>query len=129
MISYGALVRAAQQGDCATSAFPISADQLEVAHRVFGDRARLATEEVRVVKDTKYYLRRTPLRFVPMSRTQATRANADVANARRILSPSQLDLLEFIEKHPDAGWDDVVDKDPRKVWDSVESKRRAVQKP
>jgi len=130
VISYQALVEEAKAGDCATLAFPLDAKQSALARTVYGDRVLPVDADFRGVADTKYYLRRTLLKHVPMTRAQATRVNSKVERARRsgVLSSSQLELLAFIEKHPKAGWDDVVDQDFSRSWQKVMAKRIEIER-
>ncbi len=130
VVSYARLAALAKERQCATVALPIDARQEKEARVVFGDRVtRTTAQAVRVVPDTKYYLRNTPLRSLPMTMAQATRVNADLKAARAgdVLSPSQKELLTFIEAHPDGGWGDVVDADFRKSWETVLSKRLEIE--
>lgn len=113
-----------------TQAFPLTDAQVAVARVHYGDHAARPRTDVRVVDETKHYLRATPLKHVPMTRTQATCVNADVAAARQngVLSPSQLALLAFIEQHPTAKWPDVSDQDLETTWPQVESLRREIER-
>ena len=123
VVSYEELVAAAKARDCATLAFPLNDAQEKIARKTYGEKTKRTTsDKVRTVADTKYYLRRTPLRFVPMTTLQATRVNAQLSTATEgtLLSPRQKELLKVIEASPDAGWTDVVDKDLRRSWEKVE---------
>jgi hypothetical protein len=65
-------------------------------------------------KETKYYLRQTPFRFVPMTAAQATRINAELAPkvegaAARWLSPRQRALLERAKNAKGEGWPLAID--------------------
>ncbi len=130
VVTYEKLVEQAKSHDCATSAFPTSEKQAPIARRVYGDQVLPIDAKFRPVKDTKYYLRNTPMKFVPMTLAQATRANATVKEARTsgVLSDAQLKLLSFIEKHPKAGWTDVVDRDFVESWAKVVAKRDDIER-
>lgn len=130
IVSYRELVAAAKERDCATLAFPIDSAQEGDAKKVYGERTKRSTpDKVRVVADTKYYLRRSVLRYVPMTTLQATRVNAKVASATEgtLLSPRQKEALRIIEASPDAGWTDVVDKDLRRSWEKVDARIRSLE--
>ncbi|MFN0059346.1 MAG: hypothetical protein ACKVX7_12900 [Planctomycetota bacterium] len=128
VISYQQLAERARAWT--THAFPVTDAQVAAARAHYGDQAARPTADVRVVDETKYYLRATPLKHVPMTRTQATRVNADVAAARTngVLSSSQLALLAFIEQHPTAKWPDVCDQDLQTTWPQVEALRREIER-
>lgn len=68
-------------------------------------------------RDDKYQIRRGPLRFLPMSPTQATRINARVGrNAGELLSPRQRELLALIQANPKAKWPLVLGQPLREAW-------------
>ncbi len=133
IVRYEEILEAAKESGFANCAFPRNDAELQVVRQHFGDQARRETAEVRVVKDTKYYLTKTKLRFVPMTELQATRINRDrfrlgganIPNgAPRWLSPRQLELLAFIEKNANAGWKEVLGVDLTTAWQEVSERRR-----
>lgn len=73
---------------------------------------------IRLVEDQKYYLRQTPLRFIPMSAAQAARvhASAQAGDAERWLSPRQMAAAEIVRAAPDAQWEDLVGVPPADAW-------------
>jgi hypothetical protein len=90
-----------------------------------GDGERIRTD------DDKYYLSRTPLRFVPMTPLQATRVNARVGKGLSLdgwLSPSQRRLLEAVKKHPDADWPPAIGADFLAAWTAAEKVREGLEK-
>ncbi|MEM7260847.1 MAG: hypothetical protein AAF488_02585 [Planctomycetota bacterium] len=129
VVSYDALVKHAKSEKCATYAFPMNSAQEKIARPVYGENT-IVTDVKLKEQDTKYQLRRTPLKFLPMTRAQATRVNADVKGARTsgVLSPRQLELMKVIEAHPDAGWKDVVDQDFVTSWKSVTERAAKLKK-
>ncbi len=102
--SYEALLARARDRDCARPIFARDDRQEQVAKKTPGLRVVRSDAPIRDVEDDKYYLGRTPMRFLPMTRLQRTRINADVTAARLRLSPRQLAGLALVEKHPKAGW-------------------------
>ncbi len=73
-------------------------------------------------EDPKYYLSRTPLRFLPMTELQAMRINARIeadglAKACAVLTASQRALLAEIVARPDAGWPSAIGVEIREAWD------------
>ena len=131
VVSYAELVKLAKERECATVALPLDAKQEKIARATYGEHiTRTKAAAVRVVPDTKYYLRKTALRFVPMTKTQGTRANAQVSAATKgdLLSPQQKELLAFIEANPEAGWEDVVDTPFLESWRKVSAKRAGLER-
>ena len=122
VVSYERLTKLAVQNSCASSAFPMNAAEMKIAQKHYGDRAAMFSGKVRVVKDTKYYLKRTPLQYVPMTEAQASRVNGNVQGAEAWLSPSQLRFLATIKKHPDARWKSVVGEPLSTAWSQVAAK-------
>ncbi|MCK5944548.1 MAG: hypothetical protein KAI24_21345, partial [Planctomycetes bacterium] len=87
--------------------------QLTAARAAVGDRAQPYEQRPDAVaprpdREQQYYLHKSPLRFVPMTRAQATRANAAMRGGgeqwRRYLSPRQLDWLRLVRAAPKQEW-------------------------
>lgn len=79
-------------------------------------------------KDTHYYLRRSLLRFVPMTRLQATRCNGALGTRKdpeEYLSPRQLELFRVIRAHPKAGWKSALDAEVLAAWKVASARRLA----
>ncbi len=80
-------------------------------------------------KDDKHALARTPWRHVPMTPTQAARANAAIARGldpADLLSPGQLRLAARIRARPDAGWPTHLGKgDLEAAFDAANAVYRA----
>lgn len=113
-ITYSKLVKQAQQIKCAGTVYARSERQ-EKAIKALRDVSIVRTDEKsRPDKEPKYFLSKTPYRFVPMTATQASRVNAAIHSSGdpvAILSPSQLRLLASIKAHPNAGWRNVIGTD------------------
>ena len=99
-VSYEALLERAIAGDCAINIFTRSDEHQVLAAQSIGERAIRSEDAIRVVEDQKYYLGRTPLKYLPMTETQATRINANVKDAQRWLSPRQVRQLQDIKRNP-----------------------------
>ena len=99
-VSYEALLEHAIAGDCAIRVFTRSGEQQDLAWEFIGSRALRSDAPIRVVEDQKYYLGRTPMKYLPMTETQATRINANVKDAQRWLSPRQLRQLQDLKRNP-----------------------------
>ena len=114
-VGYARLLEHAVDRDCALAVFTTTTEQRDLARRRVGERARPVEGEPRWVKDQKYYLARTPLRHVPMTRLQAARINADLENAEAYLSPRQRRVLAAVRADA-SGWPDAVDRDLAEAW-------------
>lgn len=99
-VSYETLLERAIAGDCAINIFTRTAAHQTLAEQAVGERAIRNDDAIRVVEDQKYYLGRTPLKYLPMTETQATRINANVKDAERWLSPRQVRQLQDIKRNP-----------------------------
>ena len=100
-VAFESLLEHAIARDCAIRVFARDDHHFELALQEVGDRAVRTDEPIRIVEDQQYYLGRTELRYVPMTRAQAARVNADVRDAERWLSPRQIALLRDAKRNPD----------------------------
>ncbi|MDH3585412.1 MAG: thioredoxin family protein [Phycisphaerae bacterium] len=98
-IAYAKLVESAQSMQCAGRVYAAGADDLAVAKKLAGDRARLAQVPARDAKSSDQYhaLRRTAYRYLPLTSMQATKINAALVRKSRDtqqwLSPRQRQML------------------------------------
>ncbi len=110
-ITYDALIKKAISLKCADRVYTRNDDQHARATQWVSTNAVRSDEIARPDKQPKYYLAQTPYKFVPMTRLQAARVNAAIyekQDPNQFLSPSQIRLLEVIEKAPDRAWVDAV---------------------
>ncbi len=133
VITYDKLVTAAQRSGNAAPVIARTDRQLAVA-RGLDARVVRTDDAVRVDREPKYYLRKTPYRHVPMTSLQATRINAAIhtknGDPRRYLSPRQRLLLQVIEKHPKGGWKNVVGtRDLLKAWTDAQERAARLTAP
>ncbi|MGC6487708.1 MAG: hypothetical protein ACON4Z_08705 [Planctomycetota bacterium] len=112
-VPFTSLLAVATAAQCDLFVWTTTDAQLDAARRAVGARAqayakRSPLQPERRDKEQQYYLHKSPLRFVPMTRPQATRVNAALrrgpAGARRWLSPAQRRWLEQVEAAPDKPW-------------------------
>lgn len=131
VVNFEALLGRARKAKCATRVFARSKEQLETAKDVVGKDALRTDDPIRPDKEPKYYLSKSPMRFVPMTHLQACRANAAVGKrkpALQFLSPRQTRLLSLIEKHPQAGWLDATGReDLAAAWNDAEAIARKLR--
>ena len=101
-IAFADLVRDAARLDCALSVYSSSEAQLRAAAASVGDRAKRLEQPMRKADaaDYLYHLQHSRLRFAPLTELQATRMNADLAQAKdpsHWMSPRQVALAARID--------------------------------
>lgn len=95
--SFEDLVGIAKRHGCTDHVWVRTDEQLAVARRVAGDVVEKTQDRAKASKtsDLLYYLRKSPLRFLPMTALQRVRVNADLGSKRdplARLSPRQRTL-------------------------------------
>ena len=116
IVSYGALVRAADAMDCATAVFAHDDSQLAAASAIVEARARRLGERSRPIPNSDAhqfrYLRATPMIHLPLTEAQANKVNAAL-QARQDpavwLSPRQRVQFRQIQAMIAAGQGDALD--------------------
>ncbi len=102
-LSYERLLGHAKEHGCTTKVWTTSDEHLAAAKKVVGDQAvSLGETSIRVAKesDQVYYLRNSPLRFLPLTPLQARRVNGAMYLKQDIkpwLSPRQLELATSVQ--------------------------------
>ncbi len=102
-LSYERLLAHAKEHGCTTKVWAATDAHLGAARKVVGDKASLLGEtSIRVAKesDQVYYLRNSPMRYLPITPLQARRVNGAMYLRQDIkpwLSPRQLELLTKIQ--------------------------------
>lgn len=120
-ISYEELMKEGQNARCASKAYTHSAEQQKMAQKILGKAS--TAKSFRPDREPKYYLSKTAYRFIPMTATQAARANSLVGTNKSpadILSPRQLELYKFIKTHSDLPWKNLIGQDISIAWKQVE---------
>jgi hypothetical protein len=107
-LPYATLLQRAVEMDVAARAFAYDERQFTLARKRLGERAVRTDARLRDAgaSDLKWHLQRSPLRWLPLTPAQAARVNSDLAagrDARRWLSPRQLELAQRIESRRDPG--------------------------
>ncbi len=122
-LPYDKLVHAAKSQGCALRVFAENDSQRNIASVIVGRAAVSSAGAVRPDGEPKYYLSHTPLKFVPLSATQASRVNAAIGagiNPEKFLSPRQVDLWAAVRRYPNAGWKNMIGApDMTRAWDDV----------
>lgn len=93
------------------------------ARRVSSERFRASP------KDTKYQIRHSLLRFVPMTESQASRINAALTrrdDPLRYLSPSQRRIYRAVQLSGGAGWSVALGRDFASSYRAADKKARTV---
>jgi hypothetical protein len=131
-LSYEKLIKTARKMECAAQIFTHDAGQQASATTLAGAQAVPIPGPMRLDKQPKYHLGRTPLRHVPMTELQANRINAalsDGHDGQAYLSPRQLELLTAIRSNPKAKWPVLIGADDlSKAWDAAHAVAQRVSK-
>lgn len=99
-ITYEELLKNAQSAQCASGAFTDDVVEKNAAAEILSAQEVNHTSSYRKDREDKYYLRRTDLRFVPLTDLQKTRFNSMVAQGldpSNMLSPRQVEYLSKLD--------------------------------
>lgn len=126
-LSYRQLLERALRLRCADRVYPLDAGQEAAARRLVGRERIRSLDSVRQTirwdENTKYYLSRTPYRFLPMTEYQQMLANRAVYRGESpegLLSPRQRRVMEFIRRHPGRSFEPrIAAADLRQGWHEV----------
>jgi len=124
VISYEQLVAQANKKNAFDRVFTHSGDQKETAQTLVKSSNIRKGQSFRADSQPKYYLLHSPYRLIPMLPNQASRVNTAVGsrgNANAYLSPKQLEILTYIKKNPNKGWENVYEKPFLAAWDQINS--------
>ena len=130
-IAFADLVKKGESCRIARTIFTRDEAQQARTTALVGKRAVRSDAPIRV-QDDKYYLSRTPLKFVPMTPAQAMLVNARIGKRRAVddlLSPCQKALLALARAKPDAGFQVVIGKGVVEAWAAQEKAMREASKP
>lgn len=125
--TYADLLAHAVNRKCALRVFPRNTAQLRIARAKVGQAAERSDARTQRASDQKYYLAQSALRFVPMTRVQATRINADMQHAADYLSPRQRRIWAAAEASP-AGFQVCIDREMHEVWGAAWSAHKALDR-
>lgn len=124
-VSFENLLKKSRESGCAGTVFCKKTDEKLTAESVVGKNSVAEKSSFRPDREPKYYLSKTEWRFVPMTETQASRANSFVGQGlspEPVLSPRQVELAGFISKNPKKGWKEMIgESDLIKSWAAVEA--------
>ena len=133
-LSYKKLLAEAKEHGCASKVWTTNSSQVSAARSVVGDKAvPLGSTRIRAASesDQVYYLRHSPLRFLPLTPLQARRVNGAMYHRQDLktwLSPRQVELLATVTakltKNPKA-LDGLERPDDLAQLDEYETKLRA----
>ncbi len=117
--TYADLAEHAAKRECAQPIFACNEAQLVTAKEYSTAVKKRGKGKIRWVKDNKYYMGQGALKYLPVTKTQATRINADLSHANHWLSPSQRALLKKIKANPKAPWPNAVGKPFARAWQAA----------
>lgn len=126
IISYEELVKEANQASCASHVFTENNQETKMAEKIVGKNAASKKSRFRLDREPKYYLSKSIYRYIPMTQYQATKVNVKIGNRQspdEYLSPRQLELLSYIQKHPKKKWKNMINVDLTDAWKKIEKVR------
>lgn len=126
IISYEELVQEANQASCASHVFTDNSQETKMAEKIVGKNAASKKSRFRLDREPKYYLSKSIYRYIPMTQYQATKVNVKIGNRQspdEYLSPRQLELLSYIQKHPKKKWKNMINVDLTDAWKKIEKVR------
>ena len=112
LISMLELVNYAKSQDCASHVFVETKSQLSVVHHIMPSNKVSLKSKFKPDRESKYFINRSLYRYLPMTKTQASRVNAELGlgnSPDALLAPSQLALFSIIKEAPGLKWKNTVD--------------------
>ncbi len=125
-ISYDRLVKEASSMECASRVFTHGQQQHDAAIALLGKNLTRPAGKSRPAKDSdrKYFLKKSSLRYLPLTSVQATKVNAALGNKedwQTWLSPRQIKLAakvsNFLKEHPQGLRDFAPTHEPEELAD------------
>lgn len=113
-ISFVELTQKASEFKCASAVFTNSADERQQAAKLVGNKRVAKRGAFRKDKDPKYYLGHSNWKYVPMIELQKIRVNTALSQQKppwQYLSGRQVELYQYIEKHPNKAWQNVIESE------------------
>ncbi|MEZ5043877.1 MAG: VPGUxxT family thioredoxin-like (seleno)protein, type 2 [Saprospiraceae bacterium] len=123
VISYTTLVAAAQKSQCASQVYAANKEQSALAQKLVGKDNTAPMGKFRLDNEPKYYLSKTLYKYIPMTAIQATKANSLIGQQQspdEVLSPRQLQMLNYIKQNLSKPWKEVIGLDLEQAWALVE---------
>jgi len=113
-VSFVELTEKAAKFRCASAVYTNSENERAEAAKVVGESK--VGQEARFRKDAqpKYYLGNTNWKYLPMTELQKMRVNTALSqnqSPKEFMSKRQLELYQYIDKHPYKGWRNVINSD------------------
>ena len=121
-ISLSELINAGNKTSCAQGVYLTDTEQGLGLENMAQNRMNQATD-FRADKEAKYYLSKSLYRFIPMTPSQAARANSLIGknkNIDHLLSGRQLQLLNYIKNNSENSYQSMIGKPIEKSWSEVE---------
>jgi copper chaperone CopZ len=119
VISYEEVLDEGRKTRCADKAYVHNEQQARIAKQALGGNAVKSTANFRPDSQPKYYLAQTHYRAVPMTESQAARANALIGSGKSpdaVLSPRQIVLAKEARSAPDSKLKNRIGKDIMATW-------------
>ena len=114
VLTYAELLKEARRYDCTDRVYPVDAGQRKTALQLLENSRVKELKEFREDSTLKYYLSKSPYRFVPLTLYQqvlVNRALHDGENPRQYLSPQQIDFFHHVNRNKSRVWENYIGSD------------------
>jgi hypothetical protein len=121
LVSLTDLTEKAKEARCAGNVYVDDPNLQKDAAMVVGRGSVKNSSRFRPDGEPKYYLSKTPYKYLPMTPLQRTKANALIGQGIKpdaVLSPRQIELFTAIQNNPNKKWKDTIGEDFEKAWNA-----------
>lgn len=126
VISFEKLLITAKKNRVASHIYTNNKVHKKLAEKIIGENSVSDIATFRADNEPKYYISKTPYRFIPMTPLQASRVNSAIGfrqSPDKFLSQRQLQLLNYVKANPNKNWGSQIEnKDFITAWNQVFSK-------
>ncbi len=123
VISFEELLKTAKKNRVASHVYTNNKAHKKIANNIVGKGSVSALGTFRADSEPKYYMSKTPYRFIPMTPLQASRVNSAIGfrqSPDKFLSERQTQLLSYIKNNPDKNWKSQIEnKDFITAWNQT----------
>ncbi|NND35486.1 MAG: hypothetical protein HKN76_23055 [Saprospiraceae bacterium] len=130
IVELESILKEGQKTNCADGAYYQDKQEKDEASKILAANKLRPISRFKPDQEPKYYLTQTVYKDVPMSPAQAVKINALIGYSKSpdfLLSPRQLQMLEYLKKFGKATWASSIDDKQwqskfYRAWEAVEKK-------
>lgn len=123
VISFEKLLNTAKKNRVASHVYTNNNIHKKLARKIIGENSVSNIGTFRADNEPKYYMSKTPYRFIPMTPLQVSRVNSAIGfrqSPDKFLSERQIQLLNYIKSNPDKNWESQIEnKDFITAWNQT----------